>query len=113
MNQASLGDMEFTQTMSSSTLPPMRTGSLEFMSIEAIGALYVFLPNDVDETSLNPDSCNLAFVHNPLHDLESLWWIFIHFLFHFIARDVCNRNTLGTQIINSMKMFPDSKSQAE
>jgi serine/threonine protein kinase len=50
-------------------------GTAYFMAIEIAMLEYLFEPLSVDDTTL-------LFQYNPLHDLESIWWITNYFLFY-------------------------------
>ncbi|KAF8909743.1 hypothetical protein CPB84DRAFT_1765356 [Gymnopilus junonius] len=111
-----LGDLEFAQQVGKGTPHAMRTGTLAFMSIEVMATEYAFPEDNDDDDDDNPfenSTKMLDFVHNPLHDLESVWWIFMRFLFRFIPEGEYKRKALETQLFESMKLFFDSESQIE
>jgi hypothetical protein len=51
-------------------------GTVYFMAIEIAMLRYFFRP------TRRTDAMRLPFHYNPLHDLESIWWIMNYFLFH-------------------------------
>ena len=53
-------------------------GTAEFMAVEVAGGGYLFDP---------PRAAKQAFYFNPLHDLESVWWLLVWSLFQLIPED--------------------------
>ena len=69
---------------------------MHFMAVEVESQRYLFLPDPEDPQSdtSRPDVRTLLpklppppFVANPLHDLESAWWIVIWILFHHTDKE--------------------------
>ncbi|KAJ3734977.1 hypothetical protein DFJ43DRAFT_1151620 [Lentinula guzmanii] len=63
------------------TLNMREDGTLDFMASEVISQSWDYLPippEDDDEDDIQP----APFAYNPLHDLESCWWLLVYILFH-------------------------------
>jgi len=60
--RAKLNDLEFAKEYGTGTSNYVRTGTYNFMAVEVQSSKYMFYPKS-------------DFSHNPLHDLESLWWV--------------------------------------
>ncbi|KAF5386291.1 hypothetical protein D9757_008604 [Collybiopsis confluens] len=77
-----LGDFEYAKQCEDGIEHERRTGTSEFMAFEAANRKY---------RKLNPAKASLEkkdiqkpakFAHNPLHDLESVWWMLVHVVLH-------------------------------
>ncbi|KAG9022754.1 hypothetical protein FRB95_014238 [Tulasnella sp. JGI-2019a] len=71
-NRGVLSDLEYAKKYTpTDTYGPhdMRTGTFEFMAIEVARGAYVF------NKPLRFAKYKQPFKHNPLHDLESVWWV--------------------------------------
>ncbi|KAF8811221.1 hypothetical protein BYT27DRAFT_7252939 [Phlegmacium glaucopus] len=78
--RAKLNDLEFAKEYGSGTSKEVRTGIYDFMSVEVEDLWHMFHPMS-------------KFSHNPLHDLESLWWIGVWFLLcHYKASNLRDVN---------------------
>ncbi|KAF8966229.1 hypothetical protein BDZ97DRAFT_2074195 [Flammula alnicola] len=66
--RARLADLEFAKEYGTGTLNNVRTGTFNFMAVE------------VEKDAYHYNSA-VQFFHNPLHDLESLWWVGVWFMF--------------------------------
>ncbi|KAF5386289.1 hypothetical protein D9757_008620 [Collybiopsis confluens] len=77
-----LGDFEYAKRRDDETEHEKRTGTSEFMAFEA--AIRTFdhanITTALCENGGFPKLAN--FTHNPLHDLESVWWLLVYILFH-------------------------------
>ncbi|KAF8811241.1 hypothetical protein BYT27DRAFT_7336283 [Phlegmacium glaucopus] len=77
--RAKLNDLEFAKEYGTVTSNNVRTGTYNFMAVEVETSAYMYHPD-------------CRFSHNPLHDIESLWWVGLWFLLcHYTAgnlRDV-------------------------
>ncbi|KAJ3763536.1 hypothetical protein EV360DRAFT_33428 [Lentinula raphanica] len=76
-----LGDFEYATPLKEPRQHNVRTGTPFFMAAETLANGYLFTAIDT-ETPVVPDEKSLpSFSHNPLHDLESIWWILVYVLF--------------------------------
>ncbi|KAL5525386.1 hypothetical protein ACEPAF_9256 [Sanghuangporus sanghuang] len=93
-----IGDLEFAKRKNTDLKHELRTGTPDFMAVEAARRSYEYLPRIVDDdldaelealcegrvdevySKPKPDPTP-AFFHNDLHDLESLWWSAVWILF--------------------------------
>ncbi|KAJ3743586.1 hypothetical protein DFH05DRAFT_1525854 [Lentinula detonsa] len=76
-----LGDLEYARRCDATEIHQLRTGTLDFMASEVISQSWDYLPippEDDDEDDIQP----APFAYNPLHDLESCWWLLVYILFH-------------------------------
>ncbi|KAJ3995073.1 hypothetical protein F5050DRAFT_1830616 [Lentinula boryana] len=95
-----LGDLEFAKARIPGFPHEIRTGTFNFMASEVIAGNYLFLPRTgfsmfsgfnlrqdparlLAIDSLTPISSitPLPFNFNPLHDMESIWWILVYILY--------------------------------
>ncbi|KAJ3983355.1 hypothetical protein F5890DRAFT_1523694 [Lentinula detonsa] len=87
-NRGLLGDLEFAKVRTPSPIHEVRTGTYNFMASEVIAGCYLFDP-ELDSDLLNDPTQLLVadhisappFAFNPLHDMESIWWILIYLLY--------------------------------
>ncbi|KAL5532038.1 hypothetical protein ACEPAF_5602 [Sanghuangporus sanghuang] len=103
-----IGDLEYAKKITIDGTHQMRTGTPDFMAIEAMSNCYLFLPSrysvkahrsrleakksNKDPSSVLPQrSGRPDFVQNEAHDIESLWWISIYIL--FFNGDVAHEET--------------------
>ncbi|KAI5981469.1 hypothetical protein EDC04DRAFT_2916514 [Pisolithus marmoratus] len=80
-----LADLEYAKHMNSKTTHEVRTGTLEFMACEVEAQKYLFGEHDLIipyGTTFNP-----PFRFNPLHDMESIWWIPTWVLYYHVDQD--------------------------
>ncbi|KAJ4481873.1 hypothetical protein J3R30DRAFT_3236691, partial [Lentinula aciculospora] len=75
-----LGDFEYARAQTDSTLHDVRTGTPFFMAAETLCQRYLFQDQDLKEHMGSCDT-SVPFFYNPLHDLESVWWIIIYVTF--------------------------------
>ncbi|KAI0085143.1 hypothetical protein BDY19DRAFT_458366 [Irpex rosettiformis] len=120
-----LGDLEYTKKMDNENKHSTRSGTAFFMSIEAKTHEYEFVPlsdsnqpvqgyswstsTDVEDTSAACPQELLPFRYNPLHDLESLWWVLVYLLLRRhaeIAEDTSKRR--DEQIMFYDQLFTDN-----
>ncbi|KIM42727.1 hypothetical protein M413DRAFT_26731 [Hebeloma cylindrosporum] len=80
---ARLTDLEYAKVMGDAVAHNVRTGTLNTMATEVAAGDFCFTPNAYD---LLPAEKRVPFFYNPIHDLESLWWILIWFLFTKVAK---------------------------
>ncbi|KAF8582551.1 hypothetical protein K439DRAFT_1635200 [Ramaria rubella] len=73
-----ISDLEYTKKTSEHSDHNIRTGTMDFMSLEVEALKYLFH----DDDSLVPSQIRTLFHYNPLHDLESLWWIGVWMMFY-------------------------------
>ncbi|KAI6038241.1 hypothetical protein EDC04DRAFT_3113831 [Pisolithus marmoratus] len=79
-----LADLEYAKHMDSKTTHEVRTGTLEFMACEVEAQKYLFTahrPKPKGRTFKPP------FRFNPLHDMESIWWIPTWVLYYHVDQD--------------------------
>ncbi|KAJ3760773.1 hypothetical protein EV360DRAFT_39112 [Lentinula raphanica] len=101
-----IGDFEYARVITGGAHHDVRTGTPFFMAAETLAQKYQFKKedqlSDTEEEDSPPDFGNtwankqlvrdplasaqvsentVAFYHNPLHDLESVWWIIIYIFF--------------------------------
>ncbi|KAI0797200.1 hypothetical protein C8Q75DRAFT_888263 [Abortiporus biennis] len=82
----------------------LRTGTLAFMAYEVARGRYIAksLPN---ETYRPRPRSFPTFFHNPLHDLESIWWICLWGVFlHYIQEDPVQKR-LRAQLREAINLF--------
>ncbi|KAJ3843102.1 hypothetical protein F5878DRAFT_554632 [Lentinula raphanica] len=118
-----LGDFEYASRLEDARRHNVRTGTPFFMAAEAITNSYLFSSSsldlsedsvqvqpqeiDLDEArtkvstptseSSVPGTATLQFSHNPLHDLESVWWIFLYVLLFNDDQRSCARDAQARQ----------------
>ncbi|KAJ3768090.1 hypothetical protein FB446DRAFT_295570 [Lentinula raphanica] len=97
-NTGLLGDFEYAVERSEERHHDVRTGTPFFMAAETMQDKYIYTPKKTKEEPpttltdpLNPAKEHavpvliagpkLPFSYNPLHDLESIWWIIVYVLF--------------------------------
>ncbi|KAL5479068.1 hypothetical protein ACEPAI_2356 [Sanghuangporus weigelae] len=93
-----IGDLEYAKRKNSDIAHELRTGTPDFMAVEAAGRIYTYLPEEDDDEFeaehramvegrvadirlKEKTERSTPFFHNDLHDLESLWWIAVWVLF--------------------------------
>ncbi|KAJ3999942.1 hypothetical protein F5050DRAFT_751632 [Lentinula boryana] len=88
-NRGLLGDLEFAKVRKPGSTHEVRTGTFNFMASEVIAGRYLFRPAFNLDLFKNPTQflaadrirARLPFAFNPLHDMESIWWILIYLLY--------------------------------
>ncbi|KAI5982076.1 hypothetical protein EDD15DRAFT_222502 [Pisolithus albus] len=96
-----LADPEYAKHMESNTTDEVRTGTLDFMACEVQAQAYLFAllaGNPVGDD----DECPFRF--NPLHDMESLWWIATWTLYYHV--DQKGGRPSSQQITEFYELFP-------
>ncbi|KAI6016911.1 hypothetical protein BKA83DRAFT_4329497 [Pisolithus microcarpus] len=96
-----LADPEHAKRMDSNATHEVRTGTLDFMACEVKAQKYLFGPFRVE--ALDEDR-NLPFKFNPLHDMESLWWIATWTLFYHVDQE--GGRPSSQQVANFYELFP-------
>ncbi|KAI6111282.1 hypothetical protein F5141DRAFT_1113645 [Pisolithus sp. B1] len=95
-----LADLEYTKHMNSNMSHEVQMGTLDFMACEVKAQKYLFQPHGL--LPYNDDSTPFRF--NPLHDMESVWWIATWTLYHHVNQEA---GQPSTQQINAFhKLFP-------
>ncbi|KAI5993493.1 hypothetical protein EDD15DRAFT_2367230 [Pisolithus albus] len=90
-----LADLEYAKHMDSSITHKFRTGTLQFMACEVESEEYLFDVGPIGERT---------FKFNPLHDMESLWWIATWTLFYHV--DQKGGRPSSEQITQFHELFP-------
>ncbi|KAJ3871744.1 hypothetical protein F5051DRAFT_184280 [Lentinula edodes] len=84
-NRGLLGDLEFAKVRKPASTHEVRTGTFNFMASEVITGRYLFLP--AEDSYGGPEQIPTSsidqppFAFNPLHDIESIWWILVYLLY--------------------------------
>ncbi|KAI5993499.1 hypothetical protein EDD15DRAFT_2518820 [Pisolithus albus] len=102
-----LPDLEYAKHIDDSVTHEVRTGTLEFMANEVEAQEYLFEPHGGQgrgEGKLPSDDFECPFRFNPLHDMESLWWIATWTLFYHV--DQKGDRPSSEQITQFHKLFP-------
>ncbi|KAJ3718721.1 hypothetical protein C8R42DRAFT_125725 [Lentinula raphanica] len=118
-NMGLLGDFEYAIRKSEESDHDVRTGTPFFMAAETMSLDYIYtFPEGVPEkreVSFTPQrravtpapvisEPELAFSYNPLHDLESIWWILVYVLFNNIesarSPDPDSRQTMMNELFH-------------
>ncbi|KAI5993501.1 hypothetical protein EDD15DRAFT_897434 [Pisolithus albus] len=100
-------DLECAKRMDSNTAHEVLTGTLEFMACEVEAQNYLFQPRGGKrrrEGEPCGEDSNLPFRFNPLHDMESLWWIATWTLYYHV--DQKGGRPSSEQITQFHKLFP-------
>ncbi|KAJ4477466.1 hypothetical protein J3R30DRAFT_3683174 [Lentinula aciculospora] len=112
-NRGLLGDLEFAKSRTPSAAHEVRTGTFNFMASEVIAGHYLFRPTldvnlleDPSQLFKTAGFTRTLFIFNPLHDLESIWWILIYIL--YFNED--QQNIVDTELANdrakkALKLF--------
>ncbi|KIK14032.1 hypothetical protein PISMIDRAFT_117779, partial [Pisolithus microcarpus 441] len=96
-----LADLEYAKHINSSITHEVRTGMLEFMANEVEAQKYLF---GLVTVKAPGEDCNLLFKFNPLHDMESLWWIAMWTLYYHVDQE--GGQPSSEQITQFHKLFP-------
>ncbi|KAI5993507.1 hypothetical protein EDD15DRAFT_899625 [Pisolithus albus] len=95
-----LADLEYAKHMNSKVTHEVRTGTLEFIACEVEGQKYLFRrPTGELFTPVE-----YSFKFNPLHDMESLWWIVTWILYYHV--DQKGGRPSSEQITEFYELFP-------
>ncbi|KAI5996896.1 hypothetical protein F5J12DRAFT_725499 [Pisolithus orientalis] len=85
-----LADLEYAKRMNSKASNEVCTGTLDFMACEVEAQKYLFEPPKVlsvaDFFKDNKDKDKFPYKFNPLHDMESLWWIATWILYRHVDK---------------------------
>ncbi|KAI5993483.1 hypothetical protein EDD15DRAFT_2438059 [Pisolithus albus] len=96
-----LADPEHAKRIDSSVAHEVRTGTLGFMASEVEAQGYLFAPVTVKAPG---EDRNSLFKFNPLHDMESLWWIATWTLYYRVDQKGCRPSS--EQIKQFYQLFP-------
>ncbi|KAK0190707.1 hypothetical protein F5146DRAFT_1000692 [Armillaria mellea] len=108
-----ISDLEYAKKfLSSGPVNDPKTGTPIYMAVEVQDAAYLFLRRSptfpVNSTYTLPGPDQVPFVHNYLHDIESLFWIGFHGLFSTVpakySRDEVDQRANQRTLFNSL--FP-------
>ncbi|KAI6106368.1 hypothetical protein EDD16DRAFT_1745599 [Pisolithus croceorrhizus] len=109
-----LADLEYAKRLDSNTTHKVRTGTLDFMACEVKVQKYLFTDsNALDEDFMLEEQIPLSFKFNPLHDMESIWWIATWILYYHVGEEGCQLSS--DQIKCFLELFPgqlDSRTSA-
>ncbi|KAI6154649.1 hypothetical protein BKA82DRAFT_1005590 [Pisolithus tinctorius] len=95
-----LADLEYAKRMNDTNKHEIRTGTVNFMACEVEGQKYLFKPPGYfDEVYSRP-----PFRFNPLHDMESLWWIQTWTLYYHVDQPHSQRSSEQENYSNNL--FP-------
>ncbi|KAI6027186.1 hypothetical protein EDC04DRAFT_2718178 [Pisolithus marmoratus] len=97
-----VADLEYAKLMGPKTTHELRTGTLEYMACEVEAQEYLFIGHDLIipyGTTFEP-----PFRFNPLHDMESIWWIPTWVLYYHVDQDGSQVSTGQSTWFN--KLFP-------
>ncbi|KAI6046783.1 hypothetical protein EDC04DRAFT_1249500 [Pisolithus marmoratus] len=113
-----LADLEYAKRLDSH-VHEVRTGTLGFMACEVVAQDYLFhalasvIFNDDDQSNedieinerleVNKDP-EIPFKFNPLHDMESIWWIQVWILYYHVDRQGGQPSSEQTKCFH--KLFP-------
>ncbi|THH02934.1 hypothetical protein EW145_g6678, partial [Phellinidium pouzarii] len=111
--QGLLGDLEYAKKDSGGK-HDVRTGTLDFMSVEVAESRYMFEPEPNDEDSRSKASLNMGlvripvFYYNGIHDMESLWWLPIWMMFfHDIkSQAMMDESQMRRRVLEIKRLFP-------
>ncbi|KJA27032.1 hypothetical protein HYPSUDRAFT_198334 [Hypholoma sublateritium FD-334 SS-4] len=104
--RAKLADLEFAKVYGSGQTSYVRTGTYSFMSEEVACGKYTFQPQ------------HKFFLHSPVHDLESLWWVGVWCLmWHYPVSerrpvDPVKKDHMDLMRDHGMKLFPSHHTPA-
>ncbi|KAI6098863.1 hypothetical protein EDD16DRAFT_1226423 [Pisolithus croceorrhizus] len=100
-----LADLEYAKRMGSNTGHEVRVGTLDFMACEVEAQEYLFLqPNTINENFMLEEQIPFPFRFNPLHDVESIWWILVWILYYHV--DQQGGQPSSGQVARFHKLFP-------
>ncbi|THH05725.1 hypothetical protein EW145_g4588 [Phellinidium pouzarii] len=109
-----LGDLEYAKEKYSDGKHDVRTGTLDFMSVEVTQSKYLFQPEldfDVESESSSDEELiipHLNFSYNDIHDMESMWWLPIWMMFfHDIkSKAITDELQRAKRILEIRELFP-------
>ncbi|KAI5993487.1 hypothetical protein EDD15DRAFT_896386 [Pisolithus albus] len=102
-----LADLEYAKHVNSNKSHEVRTGTLEFMASEVEAQKYLFQPHGGKhhrEGKPPGEGRKYPFRFNPLHDMESLWWIATWTLYYPV--DQKGSRPSSEQITQFRELFP-------
>ncbi|KAI5993511.1 hypothetical protein EDD15DRAFT_2576181 [Pisolithus albus] len=97
-----LADLDYAKHVDSNKSHEVRTGTPEFMACEVEAQAYLFGPFRLKGPGEDRNWCPFKF--NPLHDMESLWWIATWSLYYHV--DQKGGWPSSEQITQFYKLFP-------
>ncbi|KAI0942788.1 hypothetical protein AcV7_010360 [Taiwanofungus camphoratus] len=130
-----LGDLEYAKRMGQPSSHEVRTGTADFIAVEVDTQEYQFTLVDGQGTFSRDDDdknnmrsiltaprkhqdrkkyvstrTDIAFRYNPLHDLESAWWVAVYFLFkrkvvHDSDEHPAYKESLADQMVYAGQLF--------
>ncbi|KAI0943406.1 hypothetical protein AcW1_002575 [Taiwanofungus camphoratus] len=129
-----LGDLEYAKRMGQPSSHEVRTGTADFIAVEIDSQKYLFQSqpdedsssgsdddsgtsqvseNQSSSSALSTDSSkgeDIRFRYNPLHDLESVWWVAVYFLIkkkvvRDSGEDPAYKEDLATQMAYASQLF--------
>ncbi|KAJ3801226.1 hypothetical protein GGU11DRAFT_770359 [Lentinula aff. detonsa] len=112
-NRGLLGDLEFAKVRTPSATHEVRTGTFNFMASEVIAGRYLvrFTSNsDLEDPAQIIGTGSIVnlppFAFNPLHDMESIWWILVYLLyFKDDKQNVADADLADTRAVKALKLF--------
>ncbi|KAG9221896.1 hypothetical protein CCMSSC00406_0005721 [Pleurotus cornucopiae] len=138
-NSGRLGDLEFVTFYTDDALQfTTFQGTLQFMACKVSTSYYLISPALLDQClAVLPDTLDIpdtsdtnlhstevyddidetpTFLHNPIHDLESVWWLLIWTLLRFHPKSTAplaplHHNTLRDQLGVFLSLFPGTQAQ--
>ncbi|KAI5993502.1 hypothetical protein EDD15DRAFT_2529998 [Pisolithus albus] len=99
-----LADLEYAKHVDSSITHEVQTGTLEFMACEVEAQRYLFQPHGGKSLAKTNPAAKCPFRFNPLHDMESLWWIATWTLYYHV--DQRGSRPSPEQITQFHDLFP-------
>ncbi|KAJ4477465.1 hypothetical protein J3R30DRAFT_3486197 [Lentinula aciculospora] len=112
-NRGLLGDVEFAKARIPSSIHEVRTGTFNFMASEVIAGHYLFPPastlesvDDLTHFLMTNSDVLPPFTFNPLHDMESVWWILVYLLyFNDDKQNVADAELATARTQQALKLF--------
>ncbi|KAI6017109.1 hypothetical protein EDC04DRAFT_2902739 [Pisolithus marmoratus] len=96
-----LADLEYAKRIESETIHDVRTGMLGFVACEVEAQIYLFKGY---RPKPKGQAWKPSFRFNPLHDVESIWWIATWVLYYHVDQDGSQPTTDQSTWFN--KFFP-------
>ncbi|KAI6110909.1 hypothetical protein EDD16DRAFT_1522009 [Pisolithus croceorrhizus] len=104
-NLGKLADLEYAKHMNSNASHEVRTGTLDFMACEVEAQKHLFIqPKAIRKDPASRKRVQFPFRFNPLHDVESIWWIATWILYYHV--DEKGRQLSTDQIRCFRELFP-------
>ncbi|KAF8969579.1 hypothetical protein BDZ97DRAFT_1794033 [Flammula alnicola] len=112
--KARLADLEYAKVMDTDSKHDVPTGTINFIAIEVSEQGYLFQTTAWSRE----DSVQPPLVHNPLHDLESVWWVVVWCLFWNAVDKTSgdpafpqSEDQITEQMVLAERIFPQHRSQ--